>query len=258
MCPDEVAVGWPVRVRSGVVAKQPGSWWPAEGRPRPSKRHDKVLLEGEQVSGPYDEEPCSVVKPPRFGGAKREPSPISQVKPTDGAKSSDAEHPRTRRRREGGTLTQSTDETGEIRLGTGVNVAGRQPAMSGNGETYKQRPCEVVERRAEVGGGRSSEEGWDNTTRRSEGPLARCAGRPKTTVGLPLVRAELTHPSLAVRSRHRKRSLGRPTTSVAGRNADDRLPGESRMKENFMSRFGERVLETEQPDRPRAGPGSAC
>jgi hypothetical protein len=41
---------------AGVVAKQPRSWWPAEGEIRPLKRHDKVALGGEQVSGPYDEE----------------------------------------------------------------------------------------------------------------------------------------------------------------------------------------------------------
>src|SRR5207244_13451043 len=42
----------------GVMAKQPRSWWPAGGETRPSKRHDKVALGGEQRTGPYDEECC--------------------------------------------------------------------------------------------------------------------------------------------------------------------------------------------------------
>ena len=43
------------------MTKQPGSWWPAEGETRPSKRHDKAALGGEQATSPYDEEPCSPV-----------------------------------------------------------------------------------------------------------------------------------------------------------------------------------------------------
>jgi len=46
------------------MTKQPRSWWPAEGEIRLSKRHDKVVLGGEQVIGPYDEESCRVVKNP--------------------------------------------------------------------------------------------------------------------------------------------------------------------------------------------------
>ena len=43
-----------------VVAKQPGSWWPAAGETRLSKRHDKAALGGEQATSPHDEEPCSL------------------------------------------------------------------------------------------------------------------------------------------------------------------------------------------------------
>lgn len=59
-CPascDGLAGASPVR----VVAKQPGSWWPAEGETRPSKRHDKGPLGVEQATSPYGEEPCSLV-----------------------------------------------------------------------------------------------------------------------------------------------------------------------------------------------------
>ncbi len=60
VCPEScggLAGASPVR----VVAKQPGSWWPAEGETRPSKRHDKGPLGVEQAASPYDEEPCSLV-----------------------------------------------------------------------------------------------------------------------------------------------------------------------------------------------------
>jgi hypothetical protein len=53
---DGLAGESPVR----VMAKQPGSWWPAGGETRPSKRHDKAALGGEQATSPYDEEPCSL------------------------------------------------------------------------------------------------------------------------------------------------------------------------------------------------------
>lgn len=43
--------------------------------------------------------------------------------------------------------------TGEIRLGTGNMAAGCRPVVPGNGEAYKRSTREVVERRAEVGGG---------------------------------------------------------------------------------------------------------
>ena len=46
----------------GVMTKQPRSWWPAQGEIRPSKRHDEVVLDGERVIGPYDEESCRVVR----------------------------------------------------------------------------------------------------------------------------------------------------------------------------------------------------
>src|SRR6266511_3988889 len=62
---------------AGVVAKQPRSWWPAEGETRPSKRHDNVAVGGKQVIGLYDEESCRVEKPPRESGkqAGAEPRP---------------------------------------------------------------------------------------------------------------------------------------------------------------------------------------
>ena len=56
----------------------------------------------------------------------------------EGVKNLELQRRRTRRRREGGTLTQSTDETGEIRLGTGTKASGCQPEVPGKGDTYKR------------------------------------------------------------------------------------------------------------------------
>jgi hypothetical protein len=59
-----------------VMAKQPCSWWPAEGETRLSKRHDKVPSGGEQATGPYAEEPCRLVRLGLREQAKeRKPSP---------------------------------------------------------------------------------------------------------------------------------------------------------------------------------------
>lgn len=41
------------------MAKQPRSWWPAEGETRLSKRHDEVPLGGKQVLGPYERNPAA-------------------------------------------------------------------------------------------------------------------------------------------------------------------------------------------------------
>ena len=51
VCPesgDELAGESP----ASVVTKQRCSWWPAVGETRPSKRHNKVPLGGEQATGP--------------------------------------------------------------------------------------------------------------------------------------------------------------------------------------------------------------
>jgi len=67
-----------------------------------------------------------------------------------------------------------------------------QPAVPGSGEAYKRRPREVVERRAEVGGGHTvAMIGVDNTTRRSEGSPARCAAATAKTLWVEELRGPL-------------------------------------------------------------------
>jgi len=163
-----------------VMDKQPCSWWPTEGETRPAKRHDEAALGGEQVLGPYVEESCCVEiltawEPNRTcrgeGHGRREDLGRAALK--------------THRRRGDRNENIAHHGTGEIRLGTGMTTAGSQPATSSKGETYK-RIIAVKWSSAE----RKSEEvicscdGVDNTTRRSQGPLAGCVVKAETTAGL--------------------------------------------------------------------------
>jgi hypothetical protein len=161
---------------AGVAAKRPRSWWPAEGETRPLKRHDKVALGGEQVIGPYDEESCiRVVKVPCMQGEERESSPDYEGEDHGRCEelgSAAPKNPSAYWDRNDHTAHRGT---GEIRLGTGITAAGCHPAVPGNGKAYKRSTREVVERRAEVGGGVVALIGADNITRRSEGPPAGCA-----------------------------------------------------------------------------------
>src|SRR6266542_4229432 len=212
------------------MAKQPRSWWPAGGETRASKRHDKVALGDEQVVGPYDEESCGrVVSKPAKAGTSGSRAPTARAKATDGAKSLERQHPGTRRRSGSGTTTQPIAEQERSVSAPACVAPGCRPGVPGSGEAYNRRPREVVERRAEVGGGHSgSDDRRDNRTRRSEGPLARWRRQ---------------------RPRRMSRSLacrwGRPPTPVAGRNATGRLPGGEPCNGERYARFGRGELETE-------------
>jgi hypothetical protein len=133
----------------------------------------------------------------------------------------------------------------------------RHTLVPGSGETYKQRSCEVVERRAEVGAGRSSDDRRNNRNRRSEGPVAGCVIRSE---GLWACRNQrpLTHPLLAEQSMPALDRLDHVANALALRNVAGRLPGESRMRENFMSGLGRGSWKRGCLPEPSAGPGSAC
>jgi hypothetical protein len=138
---------------AGVVAKQPRSWWPAEGETRPSKRHDNVAVGGKQVIGLYDEESCRVVNHPARAGSKREPSPAQTGEGHGRCEDLGGAAPRNPPAYGERNDHTAHRGTGEIRLGTGVTAAGCQFAVPGSSEAYKRWSREVVERRAEVGGG---------------------------------------------------------------------------------------------------------
>jgi hypothetical protein len=115
-------------------------------------------------------------------------------------------------------------------------VALGHSVIAGKGEAYKQLVCEVAERRAEVGAGHSSDERRNNRTRRSEGPVAGCATRPE---GLRAC-CDAIHPSTVWWPGPCRNHVawGRPPTRwQRGMRAFDG-PGESRMRENFMSGLG--------------------
>ena len=124
-----------------------------------------------------------------------------------------------------------------------------QTAGPGSGETYKQRPCEVVERRAEVGAGRSSDDRRKNRNPRSEGPVAGCAAWLE---GLWACRYQrpFTHPPLAAGPRPAVGRWEQFANVLAARNAVDRLPGGKPDEGELHVRFGGRALETEQPWQP--------
>jgi hypothetical protein len=137
-----------------VVTKQPCSWWPAEGEIRPSKRHDQVPLGGERVISPYDEESCRVA----ISDLRKQDETGAELgtrvaKAMDGAKNLEVQHPRTRRRRGIGMITQPITERERSVSAPGDTAVGRQSTVPGKREAYKRLPREVVERRAEVGGG---------------------------------------------------------------------------------------------------------
>jgi hypothetical protein len=168
------------------VAKQPRSWWPAEGEIRLSKRHDKVALGGEQVIGPYDKQSCArVVTEPCQSRSQAGAEPGADgPKAREGAKILEMRHRGTRRRMGIGTITQSIVEQ---------ERSVSAPASDGSRVAVLECPAAAKP----ISGGpvkwwsveRRSEEavvamiGADNITRRSEGPLVRCATATAKTFG---------------------------------------------------------------------------
>jgi hypothetical protein len=244
VCPescDGLAGASPVR----VVAKQPGSWWPAEGETRPSKRHDKGPLGVEQPTSLYVEEPCSPVMV-----TMQVPS-LSSLGEGHGWRGDLGDH--SAYAPAGVRRAEWLDSPSRNRRGPSRHrhkTAGvRHISVPGRSETYKQRSCEVVERRAEVGAGRSSDDRRNNRNRRSEGPVAGCAIWQE---GLWACRYQrpFTHPPLAVWSRPALGRLGHIANVLAARNVGARLPRGKPDEGELHVRFGGRALETGQLWQP--------
>ena len=227
MCPEScegLAGGSPV----GVVAKQPRSWWPAVGEIRSSKRHDKVASGGEQATGPQHQANSAASSPlPGLGweqGGSR--ASTTRVKAMEGVLilESAPMNPPAYGKWNGRIVVHGT---GEIRLVPDTRwPSGCRPMVPGAGVTYKPRG-EVVGCRAEVGGGRSSADGGDNTTLLERRASSRvCTERNARLRGLPswLVTPPVTS-SWRSWSSWPWWCLGWASTLVAERNAPDRLPG---------------------------------
>ena len=197
------------------------------------KPHDKVAFKGgEQACGPYDEESCaSVVKRPARADESGSRAPESRAKAMEGAKTLEVQHRGTRRRSGIGTCAQSCTERGRSVSAPASTAPGRQPGVlqevvtpitgrSGKWWSAERKSEEVVVAMI----------GVDNITRRSEGPLARCAfrQRPRPLCG-----------------RGASQDAGAGRQRCGERNAAGRLPGGEPCEGEPHARFGKGVLETE-------------
>lgn len=225
---------WACRWKSGQGngQKQPCSWWPAEGETRLSKRHDKVAMGGKQVFGPYGEESCRVVIPTERGS-----SPVCRGEDQGQREDLGSAAPVPRRRQ--GDRNEHTVHrgTGEIRLGTGVAAMDRRSVVPGKSESYKRSTAvkgRIAERKSEEAIG--SDEGADNKTRLSEGPLAGCAIRAETAAGLLIAIHPL--PFQGARSMDCAIAGGNGQRLWQGGMLLVDCPGASRVRENLMHGSG--------------------
>jgi len=208
-----------------VVAKQPSSWWPAERETGPSKRHDNVPIRGLASNRSAAlREPCHLVISARASGASGSRALHTGAKANGRREELGSAAPKNPPGEWGWNGCTALHGTGEIRLDAGIRAAGRHPAAPGSSRSDNRREPgngEAVERKSEEAV--LAMNGVDNITRRSEGPLSRCARDPENDVGLP-DRLD-THPRIAERSMTWGASSGRAPTPVARRNARGRLPG---------------------------------
>ncbi len=93
-----------------------------------------------------------------------------------------------------------------------------------------------MERQAEVGGGHSSDEGVDNITRQSEGPLAGCARMREKAAGVP--ERVSARSRKGTRPMNRGKRLGRTPTPWRGGMRLVDCPGERRVIEKVMHGTG--------------------
>ncbi len=139
--------------------------------------------------------------------------------------------------------------TGETRLRPSSETAREADRAGGLGATnpISGQPDEVGESGAGVGGGHSSDEGVDNRTRRSEGPLAECAAQRR---GSGIAARLFTRGTTS----RRDGCWDAGPTPVAGRNVARRLLGGEPCAGEPHARFREGRLETEPPRPPRQSP----
>jgi hypothetical protein len=223
---------------AGVMAKQPRSWWPAEGETRPSKRHDEVPLGGEQPTGPYDEESCRLVRLACVAGQVREPSP---------AKMGEGD----RRREELGSAAPMDPPgygdrngwtaghgTGEIRLGTGVMwPRAAVPRCPVAAKPISSDPAKRWSAERKSAGAIRSVEGRDNITRPERRAPSQVCVQTEEGPRDCLTGCTPAHRTVARPMPRRGRLDHRPTQWRRGMPVIDCL-GERRMRENLTSGAG--------------------
>jgi hypothetical protein len=243
---------------AGVMAKQPRSWWPAEGETRPSKRHDEAPLGGEQPTGPYDEESCRLVRLSCVAGQVREPSP---------AKMGEGD----RRREELGSAAPMDPPgygdrngwiaghgTGEIRLGTGVMwPRAAVPRCPVTAKPISSDPAKRWSAERKSAGAICSVDGRDNTTRPERRAPSQVCVQTEEGPRDCLTGCTPAHRAVARPMPQRGRLDHRPTR-VAPRNARNRLPGGAPDEGEPHVRCGKGALETERRSRrPAMATGDA-
>jgi len=197
-----------------VMAKQPSSWWPAEGETRPSKRHDNVPIRGLASNRSAAlSEPCHLVISGRESGTSGSRALHTGAKADGRREELGGATPKNPPGEWGWNGCIALHGTGEIRLDVGIRAAGCHLAVPGSSRTDNRRSPgngEAVERKSEEVV--LAMTGADNITRRSEGPLARCAKRTVSDRGIA-VRLD-THPLKAARSMNGARGLGLPANAL--------------------------------------------
>ena len=149
-----------MRVRSGETPRSPVAKPPCVVE-RPGSKRGRATDQSATSS-----EACSVVTPVRalHGRGGAEPFPSGRRPWT--APENLEQVPRNFPAQGAWNGQKGVLGTGEIRLDAGHNsTTGRQPVVPGSIDTDNQRTWETVKGRAEVGGGRSSDDERDNITR---------------------------------------------------------------------------------------------
>ena len=192
---------------------------PAFGEIRASKRGVKPSFRKVQPASPQHQAKSAASLTDSRKGAIGSRAWHDGAKAMEGVKRLEMQPRRTRRRRGRGMVGQSSWKQERPVSAPAVRPLGCQP-RGGLGATnpISGVPDEVGESGAGVGGGHSSDEGVDNRTRRSEGPLAeRAAQRRGSGIAERLFTRRTTS--------RRDGCWDAGPTPVAGRNAARRLLG---------------------------------
>ena len=152
---------------------------PASGEIRASKRGVEPSLGKVQPTSPQHEAKSAASKWNARKGATGSRAWHDGAKATEGVKRLEMQPRRTRRRKGRGMVGQPLWEQERPVSAPAVRPDGKASPWGGLGapNPISGVPDEVGESGAGVGGGHSSDEGVDNRTRRSEGPLAECAAQ---------------------------------------------------------------------------------
>ncbi len=190
------------------------------GEIRASKRGVEPSLRKVQPTSPQRKAKSAASKCNARKGATGSRAWHDGAKAMEGVKRLEMQPRRTRRRMGRGMVGESSWEQERPVSAPAVRPLGEADRAGGLGATnpISGQPDEMGESGAGVGGGHSSDEGVDNRTRRSEGPLAECAAQRR---GSGIAARLFTRGTTS----RRDGCWDAGPTPVAGRNAAHRLLG---------------------------------